>query len=195
MWLNQTAAPSVAPITLAEAKAQCRVDHADEDALITSLIAAMTERLDGRFGYLGRCLITQSWEYRVHGFPSCGVICLPMPPLQSVSGVTYVDDAGVVQTLAADQYVVDTATFEGQIRRAYDVVWPVTRLEAYAVRVAFVAGFGDAEDVPAPIKTAMLMMIQHLYDNRGSIPKDEDGKIAIPPASVSLLSNYRLDPI
>lgn len=193
MWLNQTAAPSGAPITLAEAKLQCKVDASDDDALITGLIAAVTQHLDGRHAYLGRCLMTQSWEYRVHAFPQCGVIELPFPPLRSVESVKYADDAGVLQTLAADQYVVDTATYEGQVRRAYNVVWPIARLEDYAVRIAFTAGFGDAAAVPQPIKSAMLMIIDQLYAKRGD---DDDAKeITIPAAARWLLGPYRIEPI
>jgi uncharacterized phiE125 gp8 family phage protein len=193
MWLNQTAAPSVTPITLDEAKAHCNPDTDDDDALITALIAAATGHLDGRFGYLGRCLITQSWEYRTHCFPACGVIELPMPPLVSVESVKYVDQAGVLQTLAADQYVVDAATYQGQVRRAYNVVWPVARREDYAVRIAFTAGFGLSVAVPQPIKSAMLMIIEQLYDKRGD--NDDAKEITIPAAARWLLGPYRIEPI
>lgn len=192
MWLNQTAAPSETPVTLGEAKAHLRVDHSDEDALITSLIAAATEHLDGRRGYLGRCLITQSWEYRLHCFPRSGVIELPLPPLQNVASVKYLDDAGVEQTLIANtDYVVDSATYYGQVRRAYNVVWPFARLEDYAVRIVFAAGFGDAAAVPQPIKNALLMMIGHLYEHREAVT--EGGLVEMPLAARWLLGPYRIE--
>ncbi len=129
----------------------------------------------------------------MHCFPACGVIELPFPPLQSVESVKYIDGAGVEQTLTDDQYVVDTGTYEGRIRRVYGVVWPFARLEDYAVRITFTAGFGDAEDVPPPIKSAMLMIIEQLYDKRGN--DDDAGGITIPAAARWLLSPYRIEPI
>jgi len=178
---------------LAEAKTHLRVDHNDDDTYIGGLITAAMQHLDGRRGYLGRCLLTQSWEYRVHAFPQCGLIELPLPPLQSVESVKYIDDAGVEQTLAADQYVVDAATYNGQVRRAFDIVWPVARLEDYAVRIAFTAGFGDAEDVPQPIKNAMLMMIGHLYEHRETVA--DSNLVEVPLAARWLLGPYRIEPI
>ena len=198
MWLNQTSAPSGTPLTLAEAKTHCRVDDTDDDALITGLIAAVTQHLDGRRAYLGRCLMTQSWEYRPENsfrtvcLSRCGGVALPFPPLQSVESVKYIDGAGTLQTLAADQYVVDTATYEGQIRPAFGVVWPAARLEDYAVRIAFTAGFGDAAAVPQPIKSAMLMIIEQLYDKRGA---DDAAQVTIPAAARWLLGPYRIEPI
>lgn len=191
MWLNRTSAPAETPITSAEAKAHLRVTHTDEDTLISALIDAVTEHLDGRRGFLGRCLVTQSWEYRVDVFPECGIIEIPLPPLVSVESVKYIDDAGDEQTLSTDDYVVDTATHIGQVRRAYDVDWPVTRDEKYAVRVAFTAGFGAASSVPQPIKNAMFMLIKHLYENRSEVTNDTVLS-EMPLGARYLLGSYRI---
>ena len=166
MWLNLTSAPSETPISLAEAKEHLRVLHTAEDSYITGLISAATEYLEGREGIIGRALITQSWEYRIDAFPDCVSIELPMPPLQSVASVTYVDGDGAVQTLSTDVYAVETATLVGLISLKYDQVWPETRSEPHAVRIAFTAGYGAASAVPEPLKSAMKLLIGHWYVNR-----------------------------
>jgi uncharacterized phiE125 gp8 family phage protein len=190
MWLRLLTLPAETPLSLAEAKAHLRVDHADEDGLITALIEAATRHLDGRDGILNRALVTQDWEYRIAAFPACGAIKLPFPPLQSVTAVSYVDAAGAVQTLPSSDYVVDTATYEGQIRRAFGIAWPATRCEEHAVRVTFKAGYGTASAVPAPIKQAMKFMIGHFYENREAV--GEAAFAELPMAVRYLLGPYRV---
>lgn len=187
MNLERTTAPAEAPVTLTEAKAQLRVLTSDEDTLIGALIDTAVALLDGRNGMLGRAIVTQAWRLKIHSFP--GWIELPMPPLQAVSSITYLDTSGVSQTLAADQYIVDTGTFVGRIRPAYNVVWPLTQPIAYAVTVNFTCGYGAASAVPRTIKQAMLMMITHWFYNRGSIGAMPEGtQLAVE----ALLSGERL---
>jgi hypothetical protein len=47
-------------------------------------------------------LITQTFEYTLDGIPVRSHIDLSRPPLQSVEWITYVDTAGVRQTLPED---------------------------------------------------------------------------------------------
>lgn len=188
MWLNQTSAPAETPVSLTEAKAHLRVLHAHDDAYITALIAGATAHLDARHGILGRALVTQSWEYRLHCFPDCE-IDLPFPPLVSVGSVKYIHEAGTETTVSADDYVVDTGAYIGAIRPAYDVEWPVARDEANAVRIVFTAGYGAAEAVPMPIKQAMLLMIGHWYAHREAVT--DQGMSEVPMAAKYLLAPYR----
>lgn len=177
--LSIVTGPVAEPVTLAEAKAHCRVEHSSDDTLISSLIVAAREYVETE---TRRALCTQTWDLTIHrAWPSywdaeCHEwrigIELPRPPLVSVTSITYVDTAGDSQTLAADQYqVVKTGgqTLAGLIVPAYSVTWPSIRDVHDAISVRFVAGYGNAAAVPQRIKQAMLLLIGHLYENREAV--------------------------
>lgn len=174
MGLTLVTGPSTEPVTLAEAKAHCRVAISDDDGLIAGYIIAarmhletetrrafMTQTYDATFDYewprvWDRCKV----DYRPQ-------ITLPKAPLQSVTSVTYVDDAGASQTLATDQYRVSANGIEGLIEPAYNVSWPTVREQMGCVTVRFVCGYGaNPSDVPEPLRQAILLLVGHFYENR-----------------------------
>lgn len=70
-------APVDLPVTLAEAKAHVRVDHAFEDSLLEDVyIRGAMSDLDGWSGQLGRCIMPQTWRVEA---PCAGWLVLPMP--------------------------------------------------------------------------------------------------------------------
>jgi uncharacterized phiE125 gp8 family phage protein len=100
-----------------------------------------------------RVLLTQTWDYTLDRFPCAGdrrgTLWLPYPPLSSVTSVKYIDMGGTLQTMSSADYVVDTSGVKGRITLAYQKYWPLTRDVASAVTVRFVAGYGDASQVPS----------------------------------------------
>ena len=115
---------------------------------------------------LGRALITQTWRALYDSFPVVEVE-LPKPPLQSVSSVKYIDDDGTLQTLASSEYEVDTSGVRGRVYLAYEGEWPIHRIEPNAVRIEFVAGYGDdRSDVPGNFLSWMLLRAGDLYLHR-----------------------------
>lgn len=175
--------PAAEPISLIEAKLHLRVDSSDEDALITSLIASARE---GAEHLTGRALMAQTLELALDGFP--GAIKLPMPPLVSVTSVTYVDLVGVAQTLPDTDYTVDSYSEPARIVPAYGVCcWPSTRCQANAVLVRYQAGY-DA--VPDQIKSWMLLRIGMLYEQRQAVVSGVS--VASIPGVDRLLDAYRV---
>lgn len=191
MWLKRTSPPAEKAVSLEEAKRQLKVLGDDDDTAIGEYLDTAIAFVDGRDGVLGRALITQSWEYRIHHFPGHGVIRLPLPPLQSVDSITYLDTAGDEQTLSTDVYNVETDTYEGVIWRAYSKTWPSVRAVPYAVRITFTAGYGDADsDVPGPVRSAIKVVLTHLYESRGKVDP------AVLAAAVrGVAGPYRLEPV
>lgn len=159
-------APETTPISLAEAKAQLRVTHDREDGLITALIAAATTHVDGWSGVLGRCLITQTWRQDLHRFPACRTIRLPLAPAQAAT-IKYLDPDEEEQTLDAEAFGGPLHDREGPfLYLKSDEVWPAIADRPDAVRVQFIAGYGNADAVPVSIKRALLLLIGAWYENR-----------------------------
>jgi uncharacterized phiE125 gp8 family phage protein len=165
MRLELLTAPATEPVTLAEVKTRLRIDDATDDAGVTRLIAAAT-------GYAQnitrRAFVTQKWALILDAFP-CGSISLPLPPLVSVEEISYIDADGVTQVLAPGDYLVDPAGMIGMIHLAYQKQWPTTRAQPMAVRVEFTAGYGDADDVPSDLVSALLLLIAHWDQNREAV--------------------------
>jgi hypothetical protein len=70
------AGPGEEPVSRAEAKAFCRIDGTDEDALVEALIAAARLHVEG---LTGRALVAQTWRLVLHRPPP--VVALPVLPV------------------------------------------------------------------------------------------------------------------
>ncbi len=157
--------PAEEPLTLDEAKAQCRVDHQDDDDLITGFIASARISFERR---TNRSLITRTLRLDLDRFPHHrGQLRLPMGPVRAVTGITYHDTNGSVVTLDPATYTVDITSDVATITPVVTACWPWTYVRPAALSVTYTAGFGGAEDVPADIKSALKLMISDLYDNGG----------------------------
>lgn len=179
--LTIVTAPLASPVTLAEARAHCRADTAD-DTLLQIYLDAAVAHVDGAQGVLGRCLVTQTWDYSFDCFPD--EITVPLPTLQSVTSVKYYDVDGIEQTITSSNYTV-----AGQrIAPVETFDWPDIDTERpYPITVRFVAGYGDAADVPAAIKAAILLLTGDMYANR-----EAGGEAVVEnPAVKRLLTPYR----
>lgn len=157
-------APATEPVTVAEAKLHQRIEHAEEDALIATYIKAARMTCEH---ILQRALVTQTWERVLDAFPP-REIELGMPPVQSVVSVKYTDTAGNEQTLSNTLYTLEPVLEPGFVLPAYGTCWPATMDTVNAVRVRFVAGYGDAPAVPDGIKEWILLHVGHWYCNRAA---------------------------
>jgi uncharacterized phiE125 gp8 family phage protein len=159
-------APAIAPVlSLAEAKQHLRVDVSDDDALIEAYVQAATDELDGVDGWLGRALCTQQWLLTLDAFPA-GEITLPLPPLQTVDAIAYINSDGVVTTLGSPAYRVLDWADPARITPVYGTSWPATPGEAGAVSITFTCGFGEPADVPQLIRNYIRLQVGHYYENR-----------------------------
>ena len=167
MGLSLVTAPTTEPLTIAEIKEAANidddlVDSVSEQAYIDNLIRSARFSAEAA---TRRALITQTWELSFVQFPSW-YITIPLPPLQSIVSIKYIDTDGVEQTLDSSLYIVDTKSEPGVISPAYGEVWPTSRYQLNGVTIRFIAGYGAAAAVPDGIKLWMKVMIKTAYEQR-----------------------------
>jgi uncharacterized phiE125 gp8 family phage protein len=185
-----TTAPASEPVTLAEMRTHLGITQDSEtgrDATITIRIQAARQWAED---FIRRPLITQTitgydsdWPYDDR---SGYFIALKMP-FSTVTSIKYYDTDGVQQTLAADQYQVDTVG--GCIVPAYGVSWPSVRVQFNSIQVVYTAGYGAASAVPEAIKEAIRFIVGQWEQWQPSI---EGGArpMTVPYAAEQLLRHY-----
>ena len=133
------AGPGEEPVSLAEAKAFARVDGSDEDALVGALIAAARLHVEG---ITGHALVTQTWRLVL----SCvNGLVVPLPVVPAAALV----DAPAGAVLQGDSLLLAETVDE--------------------LTVDYTAGYGDAGDVPADLKQAVLTLVAYWYEHRDSV--------------------------
>jgi uncharacterized phiE125 gp8 family phage protein len=120
-------------------------------------------------------------------------IVLPAP-LVSVTSIKYLDASNVQQTLAASEYVVSDSS-PALITPVNS--WPETSGSGDSLRVRFSTGYSApgtspmlSEALPATVRTAMLMQIADMYENREA---QVERPLSANPTLANLLAPYRLE--
>ena len=189
-------APTTEPVTLSEAKAHLRLAvtpaeasaYSAEDDWFTRAIATARTAVELE---LGRVLITQTWYAYFDKWPSGRFIELSYPPLISVTAVKYreEDDTGYDETLST--VVTDIVSEPGRIVLDVDEYWPTETLyPVNPIQVEFVCGYGAASAVPSGIKSAILLQISDLHEERGDVLIGPSSKNL--GARDALLQQYRI---
>ena len=172
-----TSGPTTEPVTLTEAKLWLKIheDVSDDDELIRGLIA--TSRTWAERG-TGQALLTQTvqevWD-NLH--TRCFEFSLG--PLVSVTSFEYRNASGVYTTWASTNYTIDDVSNPGRLVVNNTSTLPYSGLTIYPnmIRITYVAGKSTPAEVDANIKTAMLLQIRLMYDNREDMPLGKETSV------------------
>lgn len=161
--------PASEPVSLAEARLHLRMDadNTVDDGLIQALITSAREMAEHE---TGRSLMAQTLELAFDEFPEFA-IKLARPPVMSMVSITYIDTLGVSTVLSPLLYSLDAINTPGYVMPAQGTSWPWAMDTANAVRVRYIAGYGDATAVPKSIKQWMLLNIGTMYEHRMTLDK------------------------
>ena len=178
-------------ITLAQAKAQLRVDFDDDDDLINGMIAAATDQVQANTQrrYLPQSLawVLQDWgDHMVlpvaPGGDSSGV---------EITGVTYVDENGDTQTLDPSIYWAKPHGDTMKLVLRWYQIWPWLGDGPDRVVIAF--DINDQSEVSFSAKTATKMLVSHYYQHREAVVgvDNRDSSTPLPLGVEALLSPER----
>lgn len=198
MPLSLVAPPEVEPIDADDIRAQLRLTSRAEDAFLAGMVAPSVRMRMERA--TRRQANTATWDLVLDAFPvtreGLELIELPLPPLQSVTWIKYVDISGVLQTWSSSEYQVQAPVGpnarRGRIMPAFNYSWPATREQMGAVTVRFVCGYGDdPEDVPTILRQAMLLDAGALYEFRENLQVSGNVPVEIPHGASSIYVAHR----
>lgn len=188
-------------VTLAETKTYLRVDISDDDALIDGLIEAAIEEAKE---YTRRSFIDRTLKFTLDRLPErnrkdwwdgvrqahinvlygdSDIIELPFPRISSVTSFVTYDNSNASSTFSTDAYRLDSAGGRVILNEGY--TWPTDLRDRTAIEITYVSGYGAAaSDVPAPIKGAIKMHVQQMYEMRDYC--------VMPETCQSMLMRYRI---
>lgn len=198
--------PATTPlVTVADMKAHGRHDTIGEgDDFMEGLVAAATARAQD---ITKRAFLTEAWRLTMDRWPGAandewwnGVregipsqfeatsVLISKAPFLTVSAVKTVDEDGTETTWSSSNWFASREAAFGRLVKRQGQVWPLITPPVRSVggiRIEFTAGYGtDPTDVPAPIRQAVKMIAQHLYENREAQE--------IPNAAAMILSRYKV---
>lgn len=187
-----TSQPATEPITLVEAKAHLRVDFADEDDYIDTIIATGRSACET---YCNRVFITQTWRQNIDYFTN--PIKMQVNPIISLGSLKYYDADETQQTITdtSANMQKDFNSDVGLIYEGLTTSFPSIGDTVNPIEIITVCGYGDASDVPVKIKHAIKLMVSHLYENRESVIVPVGGfvnQIPMPKAVRDLLAPFRI---
>jgi uncharacterized phiE125 gp8 family phage protein len=180
MAITTITPPAFEPISIEEARAQCRCG-AEEDALLGIYIAAAREACET---LIRQNIVQRLVEQTDDGFPVMDDLQLRAMPVYAVALVEYSDVSGTMQELPPQAYAFDPSGLAGgraYLSPAVGTIWPATQTSTASVRVQYVSGFAATpSEVPPAIKQWLLMTVALLYAQRESM--DATGRMAEIPS-------------
>jgi len=180
--LSRVGAAAAGPVTLVQAKAHCRVDHNDDDALLAVYLAAATESVSEQ---VGQVLGLETWAFKAG--PVSGDLILPKSPARALTSLSYIAADGQLHEGDTSDFILFADAARPFLRPAPGKAWPFAAPRPDALHVTFTAGL---EVVPPALSAAILMLVSHYYENRAAVGSGPHA--AMPMAVECLVGLHRV---
>lgn len=158
-------------------------DDGSDDAFLLGLADAALKLAEEE---TGTSFLSREETLILDGFPpGASAIELDWTPVQNITLVEYTDGNGVSQELAPETLRLDSRKLVYPVLfPPFGQSWPRTIAEPESVTITAEVGF---EVLPATVRSAALLIIGHLYENREASTTVNVGEL---PMGVSMLLNH-----
>lgn len=147
--------PTGQVVTLPEVKLHLRIDHSEEDSLLTTYLLAAVRDVEK---LRGSPILTQTW---IAKYRCWGTLLLPFQNVSAVNSVKYRDVSGNLQTVTGTTYVVELASRPPFITAGWSKIWPTSEMQpGLPIEVEMDAGAASA---PEELKAAVLLGVERLH--------------------------------
>jgi len=174
--------PIAEPVSIEEAKAQCRISSSneDEDKPIRIFISAAREYLEWR---TGTTIHDTTLEYVLDNWPATNYIELPRAsPLIAITSVYEKDSDGIETLWDSDEYSADIDSRPGRLVLGYNESWPsFTHHPVSPIRIRYRTGIAtSATQVEATeaVKYPILLLVTGMWENRESESISDRGMLS-----------------
>lgn len=155
--------PAVTAVSLADCKADLRVENTNENDLIEAYIEAATKYCSE---VVGRKLINETWKYSIDGLYG-QAIKLPFNPVSSIVEIQYFDTDNVSQTVDVNNFYLYNFDQYSELFPILNYSFPSVYSRRDAINITFVAGYGATEtEIPITIRKAIRLLVAHWYEVR-----------------------------
>ena len=165
--------PISKPVTLVQIKRHLRLDHNEDDEYLNELTDAATSHVEAITGHF---LITRVVRQYIETMPASRSISLEVWPIRAIQEVRGYDFDGNANTILAENYRLDN-----RINPPALIMNTSVNFNAFCngIEIDMEVGYGDnGIDVPSNITRAILVLIAHWYEFRGTLPAgDETGLV------------------
>jgi uncharacterized phiE125 gp8 family phage protein len=177
------------PVTIEQARFNSRIDCCDFDDQLNLDIAAATKWIQEQ---TEAALITSTWLWTFDRFPrKTKWLSLPMWPVQSIVKIEYRNESDVWTEIESAKIVLRKNNGRARVALKGWEAWPFAKFTPDAVRVEFVAGFGDeSTDVPHIWQRAILLLVTHWFENPQAAQTGTEFR-TIPFGVESIIENLR----
>ena len=167
--MNQTQATFPSPtdvVSLATAKEHLRVEHADEDTLITTFIGVAYDHVQAYTNtHLAETEVAHNFDH-LHEYTNIHVGPRVTINTDSGKGVSYVNADGVKTFLDSEDYEFDGGSYPARLRILNEPIDVKDTVNAWQIDTK--SGYNNTTR-PDALVAAMLLVIGHLYENRQDV--------------------------